>query len=217
MASGNNLINKYGVRRTNRISSSSHYSSSTANLKAEHCSKIPVNQSSSSTKKESVNMETICQEVDKRYKDSLEEYWNKRTNQPYKNILYDQEYNKQITKGEDLLISKTNNIQKINLNQIQEYQENVKRHNEELNNIYSLNKEQEHFKQFQYNLKHKYRITGPVTDDHAALQNNRIMYYKKEQEKLDQNRQENESLMSNVIKGGIFNADELKEFGGVSV
>jgi len=230
MSSGNKLISKYGVSRLSRRAANSNvndgskskFENNTSNptekciLTAEQCSKIPTNQI---IKKDNLNIETIYQEVDKRYnnKKLIEDYWNKRTNQPYKNILYDQEYNKQITKGEDLVISNTKNIQKINIEQIADYENTVKRHNDELNNLYSSTNEKEHFKQFQYNLKHKYRITGPVADDQMELKRNRIMFYKKEQEKLDQNRQDRENLINNVVQGGIFNADELKNFGGVCV
>lgn len=241
MSSGNKLISKYGVGRVSRrVPNSSSVgvvaksrsdsrtksrsgsrnktndSSAKCTLTAEQCTKIPTNQV---IKKDNLNIETIYQEVDKRYNNNklVEDYWKKRTNQPYKNILYDQEYNKQITKEEDLVISNIKNIQKINPDQIANYENTVKRHNDELNNIYSTNNEKEHFKQFQYNLKHKYRITGPVADDQMSLKRNRIMFYQKEQEKLDQNRQEREKLIDNVVQGGIFNADELKNFGGVCV
>jgi len=76
---------------------------------------------------------------------------------------------------------------------------------------------QEHFKQFEFNLKHKRRITGPVTDDQNSLKKNRILFYQKEQEKLDQSKIEGEKLLSGLLQEGIFNEDELKLFGGIDV
>lgn len=210
MSSGNVLISKYGHSKTGR----NYVVNNSESNKTNHVAQIPTTHQ---IKKDNTSdMRVVCEEIGKRYENSLKEYWKKRTNQPYKNILYDQEY-KPVTKEEDLIISNTKNIQKISDNQIQEYKANVEKQNNELNNIYAPNKEQEHWKQFQYNLKHKYRVTGPVSDDQITLKNNRIMYYKKEQEKLDQMKEDKEKLFNNLLQNGIFNADELKEFGGISV
>jgi len=209
MSSSNNLINKYGGRnkgRSIRITSDNTIA---------HSTKIPTCEVIK--KDNAINTQIICEEVKKKYNNSLEEYWKKRTDQPYKNILYDRDYSKPITKEEDLIISKTNNIQKINDEQINEYRLNIKKHNDELKNIYSLNKEQEHFKQFEYNLKHKYRIMDPVTNDQTSIKNERILYYKKEQEKLDQIKDDKEKLFNGLLQNGIFNEDELKEFGGINL
>lgn len=215
MSSGNVLINKYSHSRTGRSYIVNNNNNNDDSKKTSHTVQIPTTQQikkDSSSSKGVTDMQVICEEVGKRYESSLKEYWKKRTNQPYKNILYDQEY-KPVTKEEDLIISNTKNIQKISDHQIQEYKDSVEKHNNELNNIYAPNKEQEHWKQFQYNLKHKYRITGPVSADQTTLKNNRIMYYKKEQEKLDQMKEDKEKLFSNLLQNGIFNADEFKECG----
>jgi len=226
----NKLINKYSnstgsSHRVNNISRSvstisrnggaHHTNYITSDKDNSHTTKIPTVQIVKKTD-DKINMKVLCEEVNDRYFNSLEEYWKKRTNQPYKNILYDHEY-KPIVNEKDLIISNTKNIKKIGTDQVKEYTENIEKHNNELKNIYSKDKKQEHFKQFEFNLKHKRRITGPVTDDQNSLKKNRILFYQKEQEKLDQSKVEGEKILSGLLKEGIFNADELKAFGGIDV
>lgn len=155
-------------------------------------------------------------EIDKRYADNLAKYWEKRTNQPYKNILHDQDYNKIIHDEQDLIVHKYTEADKMKAEQIDKYKESMERHNNELKIIYSVSKEAEHLKQFEYNHKYKYRITGKVTADQQDLKKNRIMYYKKEQQKMEKDKENKEKLLESILQDGIFNEDELKEFGAIN-
>jgi len=143
LTSGNKLINKYSSINgsSHRINkSNTHHPNYIMNddKSNNHTTKIPTVQTIKKNEGK-VNMKVLCEEVNDRYFNSLEEYWKKRTNQPYKNILYDHEY-KPITKEEDLIISNTKNIQKIGTDQVKEYAESVEKHNNELKNIYSNDK-----------------------------------------------------------------------------
>lgn len=155
-------------------------------------------------------------EIDKRYADNLTKYWEKRTNQPYKNILYDQDYSKPIRDEQDLIVHKYGEADKVKADQIDKYKENMERHNNELKVIYSTSKEAEHLKQFEYNHKYKYRITGKVTADQQDLKKNRILYYKKEQQKMEKDKENKEKLLEGILQDGIFNEEELKEFGAIN-
>lgn len=155
-------------------------------------------------------------EIDSRYKENLTKYWEKRTNQPYKNILYDQDYNKCIRDEQDLIVYKYSEADKVKAEQVDKYKENLERHNNELKIIYSTSKEAEHLKQFEYNHKYKYRITGQVTADQQELKKNRILYYKKEQQKMEREKENKEKLLESILQDGIFNEDELKEFGAIN-
>jgi hypothetical protein len=155
-------------------------------------------------------------EINKRYGDNLTKYWEKRTNQPYKNILYDQDYNKTISHGDDLIVHKYSEADKVRSEQIEKYKESMEKHNNELRVIYSTSKEAEHLKQFEYNHKYKYRITSSVTTDQQDLKKNRILYYKKEQQKVEKDKEDKEKLLMSIMQDGIFNEDELKEFGAIN-
>src|SRR4029079_9094955 len=104
--------------------------------------------------------------VTNQYDGERNNYWEKRTNEPYKNIIKEKKhYEKFLDKEklhkiepEELIVQKTSEVNKINEDQIEEYKNNVEGHNNEIKSIYSLSNELEHKKKFDYENILKYNV-----------------------------------------------------------
>lgn len=140
-------------------------------------------------------------QIGTKYNVNLEKYWKNRTNLPYKNILYDQKYDKQITKEDDLILHKVSKIDKIKEEQVNKYKENLERHDNELKIIYSANKKAEHYKQFEYNHKHKYRVANLPSAQQTELKNTGTKYLQREKQKMDRDKLEKERILTSILEG----------------
>lgn len=144
----------------------------------------------------------INEEIDKEIK-------TKMVNLPYKGIIKDTEfdYKKKIKDNNDLIVHKVTEQDK-NVKVFEEKKNNfenkIKNHNKELNDIYSNTKENEHKKKFQYEHKHKYRakISGSTTNN-DDLRIDRVEYYKQEQSKMLSNKQKVDNILSSLIEDNI--------------
>jgi len=138
-------------------------------------------------------------------KKELDECIKKRTNQPYKGIIKNFNYNKEFKKQDDLIVHKVTDKDKLGFNdEIDKYNSTIRTQNSEINDAYSKDKKNEHKKQFEYQHKYKYRNKlENTTDTDADLRVDRIEFYKKEQQKLEDSKKKIDDILSNLIDSGV--------------
>jgi hypothetical protein len=168
-------------------------------------------------------------------KKELEDSIKKRTNMPYKGVLNnvllkDSDYKKDFKKVEDLVVHKVSNEDKRHFEEdIQKFSKKIQTQDKEIGDVYSKDKETENKKKFEY--QHKYKYRGKVdVDVDADLRTDRIEFYKKEQEKMEDSKKKIDDILISLIDTGVLsenleninydkiNVDELektliKEFG----
>lgn len=127
----------------------------------------------------------------------LKNHWNKRTNKPYKNIISDDRYIKKFVEnpnrkiGEDELIvhsvtEKDKNIDMLRKD-YRELTDGIKKHNKELQNMFSKDNELEHKQKFNYNNVSKYRAANCNKKDetHNQLKTNTKRHYERARKDLE--------------------------------
>ena len=132
-------------------------------------------------------------------------WWSKRTNEPYKNILKDEDWRKDFKKEDDLIVHKVTDLDKIGL--MDDYKtlvDLIEVHDGELKVIFSSSKETEHKKAFKFVQKYKYRMKYDPKD-----YNDLKDYYKKEQKKFDREQKHIDNVISRLMDDEI-DAKELK-------
>ena len=105
------------------------------------------------------NLKCEYDEKDKKFQYKLNEYWLKRTNEPYKNIIKDKQYYEKFLQKEklqlidpnELIIHKTGESDKKGFDdECEKYTKGIELHNNEIKTIYSMTNELEHKKKFEY-------------------------------------------------------------------
>lgn len=122
-------------------------------------------------------------------------WWSKRTNEPYKNILKDEDWRKDFKKEEDLIVHKVTDLDKVGL--MDDYEALIaliEVHDGELKVIFSSSKETEHKKAFKFVQKYKYRMKYDPKD-----YNDLKDYYKKEQKKFDKEQKRIDDVISRLM------------------
>lgn len=195
----NKLVNAYTVKksRPNVILGPNVHNMNNMHNNSSDSSKIIKNENKSKMNNEDVN--TCFKQIESKYSSNLDKYWKNRTNVPYKNILYDQDYNKKFNNEQDLILCNVKTIDKIHDEQVENYKNNLEKHNNELKIIYSTNKQAEHFKQFEYNNKHKYRLANLPSSNQDEIKTVTTEYYNKEKKKTDNERRKKEQLLKNIL------------------
>lgn len=157
--------------------------------------------------------------AEKEYKPTLEEYWKKKTNVPYKCITKFDEKTLKIKDDKDLIIhrvtSKDRDAKEIK-EKFDEKQELFEKQNGELKVIYSTSKKGEHKKKFDYT--HIYQYRKPKTDatcdsdddqNHDNLKQDRLNYYKEQQKKQEKNKKMLGSVVEVSVAEGVFDDDDF--------
>jgi len=111
-----------------------------------------------------------------------ENWWKKRTNAPYKNILKDEDWTKNFKKEKDLIVHTVTKNDKIGLEE--EYIQLLgllEKHNSDIKVIFSASQENEHKKHFKFVQKYKDRVKYNPKDNNIDLRE----YYTKAQKKYD--------------------------------
>jgi len=140
--------------------------------------------------------------------------WKERTNQPYKNVLHNENYGKFIgnnkIKAEDLIVHRVTDEDKIGImEELTDLIRIIEKHENELKTIYSLSKETEHKKKFQYVHRDQYR-TKYDPKDFDGLKKDQVEYYKREQQKLEKNKKNVLSILESLLNNGILNEEDIK-------
>jgi hypothetical protein len=145
----------------------------------------------------------------KNYGSEIKKYWSKRTNQPYKNIMKNEDYTKKIKSTKDLIVHRVTDKDKEGVEE--EYVDlkgKLEMHNNELKVIYSTSTKNEHKKKFEYNHVYKYRVKHNAKD-HTDHKQDKIAYYKKQQKKEEVGKKKLDILLDTLVSDGIFDKDEL--------
>lgn len=169
------------------------------------------------TKQEKAELEKKWKESENNYHDKsgkdfgpeVRQYWAKRTNQPYKNIMKNEDYTKKISNEKDLIVHRVTSKDKEGVEEgFIDLQQKLEKHDDELKVIYSISKKNEHKKKFEYNHVYKYRVQHDAKD-HDDLKEDKIKYYKAQQKKEEVGKKKLDVLLDTLVSGGIFDKDEL--------
>jgi hypothetical protein len=156
--------------------------------------------------KPNINIKSLVDNRDNVNKKDLEDSIKKRVNQPYKGIIKDFDYSKIKEKcKEDLIVHKVTDIdrdEKIFDENMGKFKNEIADQNKNIKDTYSLDKKTAHKKEFDYQHKYKYRVKIDSTDN-DELRVDRIEFYKKEQNKIEENKKKIDDILLNLIDSGI--------------
>lgn len=162
--------------------------------------------------KPNINIRSLIQDRKNVNNNDLEESLKKRKNEPYKGIIKNFDYSKIREKHEeDLIVHKVNEAdkdKKIFDDNMCLFKSKVKKQNKDIEDVYSIDKKTEHKKEFDYQLKYKYR-TKIDTNGDEDLRIDRIEFYKKEQSKIEENKKKIDDILLSLIDSGIL-SDNLE-------
>ena len=85
---------------------------------------------------------------------------------------------------------------------VDKYNTTINTQNKEINDIYTIDKKNEHKKEFEYQHKYKYR-NKLENNSECELRVDRIEFYKKEQQKLDDSKKKIDDILLNLIDSGV--------------
>ena len=157
--------------------------------------------------KTNINISNLVNEKKEDNKKDLENSIKKRINLPYKGIIKDFNYDKKIKDESDLIIHKVSeNDKKGFVSEMNTFQNKIQVQNKEIKDIYSIDKQLVHKKEFEYQHKYKYR-SKIETNDESDLRIDRIDYYKKEQNKVEDNKKKIDNILLNLIDSGILSEE----------
>lgn len=145
-------------------------------------------------------------------KHELENLWKKRNNAPYKNIIKDDKYIKKDFKTrDDLIVHRVSKLDKIGVDKdVEKFESNIEKHNNELKIQYSQNNETEHKKKFEYNNVYKYN-NKYNPKDHESLKDDNIDYLKKEQQKIESEKKKIDDVIESLVVSNILTEEEKLE------
>jgi hypothetical protein len=156
--------------------------------------------------KPNINIKSLVDNRDNVNKKDLEESIKKRVNQPYKGIIKDFDYSKIREKHEeDLVVHKVtenDKDKKIFDEKMGKFKEEIAGQNKDIKDTYSLDNKTAHKKEFDYQHKYKYRVKID-TPDNDDIRVDRIEFYKKEQNKIEESKKKIDDILINLIDSGI--------------
>lgn len=178
--------------------------------------------------KEKINIQQMADDRDEKQKNEEEDIKKnkKMVNLPYKGVIpkknvsvddpelnYELDYNKKIEKKDDLVVYKSKlddkDKQKFD-KKYTKFKKNKTVHDKELKEIYSENEKAKHFEKFEYNHRYKYSAKIDENDEHEDnddLRMDRIDFYKKEQEKAENNKKNIQDVLVNLLNSGVISED----------
>ena len=139
-------------------------------------------------------------ELKNKYNSDINHYWNNRTNEPYKNIIKNDDYKKKITNTSDLVVHKVTHIDKLGVeNDFKKLQNEIDKQDNDLKNLYSNTKKQEHINVFEYNHKYKFRQLPSMTQNTSEdIKQNGMQYYKSEQINIENEKKKASELLESI-------------------
>ena len=145
--------------------------------------------------------------VDEKNNQKLKEFWNGRTNMPYKNILKNEDYSKDFKSKKDLIVHKVTNEDKIGIiDKFEEHKKVIDEQDDQLKITYSKDEKLKHKKDFQYKNVYKYRLKHNPKDYNELKD-----IYKKEQESVDKEEKKIDNLINTLLEGDLLSDIEKKE------
>ena len=139
------------------------------------------------------------------FKPQRDEWQKARTNMPYKNILKKENYNREFKTKEDLIVHKVTNADKLELMENYEKLLNIiKKHNDQLEIIFSNSEKHKHLKKFEYVQKYKYKHDPKSNVDDLKL------IYKKEQDKIIKGKKKYDEIVDALVQNKILDDNDIK-------
>lgn len=161
--------------------------------------------------KPNINIDSLIDNKKNCNDKDLNESLKKRVNEPYKGIIKNFDYTKIREKHEeDLIVHKVNEQDKnetIFNADMGIFHNKIEKQNKDIKDVYSMDKKNEHKKEFDYQLKYKYRTKIDSGDDDLRV--DRIEFYKREQSKIEENKKKIDDILLNLIDSGIL-SDNLE-------
>ena len=153
--------------------------------------------------KPNINIEGLVKNRETEGKKELEDCLKKRTNLPYKGIIKNFNYDRKFEKAEDLVVHKVTSDDKLHFEEdIQTYNTKIQKQNKEIGDTYSKDNEDDNKKKFEY--QHKYKYRGKIANDaDVDLRTDRIEFYKKEQQKMEDSKKKIDDILINLIDSGV--------------
>jgi hypothetical protein len=164
---------------------------------------------------------TTGKKIDEQSNAYIRELWKNRTNQPYKNIIkkeaFDKDYKKyyndnifkrDINNRDELIVHKV--IKDIDANEdlleaeFLLIQEILEKHNNELKNIYSVSNENKYKKEFEYAQKYRYRLEYNPKDSEELKD-----FYKKEQKKINKENKMLDQIIDMLVEQDDLSKEEI--------
>ena len=156
-------------------------------------------------------------EIDRVYKDLddtlttkwLEQnWWRGRTNQPYKNIIKEEDYWKRnFKKQSDLIVHKVTDMDTVGLmDDYYQLLELIERHDKDLKVIFSASEKTKHKRKFKYVNKMKYRMKYNPKDYKDLTE-----YYKKQQKKYNKTVKQYDEVIQMMMDNEDITDEQLKQ------
>lgn len=138
----------------------------------------------------------------------LKEEWERgRTNEPYKNILKNENYKKTFKTKDDLIVHKVTDADKLGL--LEDYDKLmgiIEKHNDHLAVIYSTSERNKHKKEFEYVQKYKYRLKYDPKDFDELKE-----FYKKEQKKISKEKRRIDDILNSLVENDILDSKDIEK------
>ena len=129
--------------------------------------------------------------IDEKNNKKLKEFWDGRTNMPYKNILKNEDYSKDFKSKKDLIVHKVTNEDKLGIiDKFKEHKKVIDEQDDQLKITYSKDEKLKHKKDFQYKNVYKYRLKHNPKDYNELKD-----IYKKEQDSVEKEEKKIENLI----------------------
>jgi hypothetical protein len=149
---------------------------------------------------------------DKKIPKLLQDWFNERSNLPYKHVLKDQDFNKFINKKQikldDLLVYRWTESDKnttLMKKKFKNFMKLLEKHGDEIKQIYSSSKKAEHYEKFEHVNKYKFRISYDPKDFNDLKE-----CYKKKQKEFISKSKKLDDLIESLMDGEEV-TDELKK------
>lgn len=151
----------------------------------------------------------------------LRELWKTRTNQPYKNIIKKEAFDKEYQKyyKDDIFKRDVNNRDELIVHKVIKdvdadedlleaefllIQEILEKHNKELKSIYSVSNENKYKREFEYAQKYRYRLEYNPKDSEELKD-----FYKKEQKKINKENKMLDQIIDMLVEQEDLSKDEI--------
>ena len=179
---------------------------------------IVVNKTKKAELDEALN--EITNNYDVKNNKVLQEWWNTRTNQPYKNIIKKDLFNKDFKKyyKEDIFNTNVKDKKELLIHKITDADSDsllleaefellsniIEKHDDELKVIYSASKKNKYKKEFEYVQNYRYRLEYNPKNSEELKD-----FYKKEQKKINKEKQLIDDVISTLIENDQLTVEEL--------
>jgi len=134
--------------------------------------------------------------IEQKFLPDRDEFQKGRTNQPYKNILKNENYSKTFETAYDLIVHKVTDEDKLGLiEDFEKLMSIIERHNKQLKMIFSISEKGKHLKEFEYTQKYKYRLQYNPKDFDDLKD-----FHKKEQQKIAKEKRHIDEILNTLIE-----------------